>query len=73
MSINSNENEHCMQKIQRDGLSVSLDCESIDICRYHPNLKIFDKVTIWRNDDVNSRSNTYRCKKTKGSKARDGQ
>ena len=43
MSINSNENENCMRKIQRDGLSISLDYESIDICNYHSNLKVLTK------------------------------
>ena len=40
MSINSNENENCMRKVQRDGFSISLDYESIDICNYHSNLKL---------------------------------
>ena len=36
-------NEHCMRKIQRYGLSISLDYESIDICKYHSNLKLLTK------------------------------
>ena len=43
MSNGSNENEQCIWKIQSDGLSISLDYESIDICKYHSNLKILTK------------------------------